>query len=42
VLDDPHDAHAERTIQSNYGLFRRAYESTAGTAEGHYVEVTPA
>jgi uncharacterized protein len=42
ILDDPHDAHAEATIQSNYGLFRRAYESTAGSSEGRYVEVTPA
>ena len=37
-----HDDHAEATIQSNYGLFRRAYESTAGAPEGRYVEVTPA
>lgn len=37
-----HDDHAERTIQSNYGLFRRVYESTAGSPEGRYVEVTPA
>jgi PPOX class probable F420-dependent enzyme len=42
ILDDPHDAHAEAAIQSNYGLFRRAYESTAGSSEGRYVEVTPA
>ena len=42
VLDDLHDAHAEAAIQSNYGLFRRTYESTAGSAEGRYVEVTPA
>jgi uncharacterized protein len=42
VLDDPHDAHAEAAIQSNYGRFRRAYESTAGSSEGRYVEVTPA
>jgi PPOX class probable F420-dependent enzyme len=37
-----HDEHGEATIQSNYGLFRRTYESTAGAAEGRYVEVTPA
>jgi PPOX class probable F420-dependent enzyme len=42
VLDDPHDAHAEAAIQSNYGLFRRAYESTGGNADARYVEVTPA
>jgi uncharacterized protein len=36
------DEHAEATIQSNYGLFRRTYESTGGGAEAFYVEVTPA
>jgi hypothetical protein len=38
----PHDEHAEATIQSNYGLFRRVYESTAGASEARYVEVVPA
>ena len=41
VLEDPHLAHAEATIQSNYSLFRRGYEATAGRSEGRYVEVTP-
>jgi len=41
ILDE-HDEHAEAAIQSNYGLFRRTYESTAGAAEGRYVEVTTA
>ena len=41
ILDDPHDEYAEAAIQSNYGLFRRAYES-AGPDEARYVEVTPA
>ena len=42
ILDDPHDEHAEATIQSNYGLFRRAAEATAARSEGRYVEVAPA
>ena len=42
VLDAQDEEHAEATIQSNYGLFRRTYESTAGDAPARYVEVTPA
>ena len=37
-----HDDHAEATIQSNYGTFRRAYESAGGNIEVRYVEVIPA
>jgi hypothetical protein len=42
ILDDPHDAHAEATIQAGYGLMRRAFESAPGSPEALYVEVTPA
>ena len=41
ILDDRHDAHAEATIQSNYGLLRRAFDSAPGSPEGRYVEVVP-
>ena len=42
VLDPSDEPHAEETIQSNYGLFRRVYERTGGNIEAVYVEVTPA
>jgi PPOX class probable F420-dependent enzyme len=42
VLEGDDEAHAEATIQSNYGLFRRAYERGAANFEAVYVEVTPA
>jgi PPOX class probable F420-dependent enzyme len=42
VLTGDEEDHAEETIQSNYGLFRRIYESTAGGVDLVYVEVTPA
>jgi uncharacterized protein len=42
VLSEAEEEHAERTIQSNYGLFRRAYERTEGDIDALYVEVTPA
>jgi PPOX class probable F420-dependent enzyme len=42
VLGDGEEEHAERTIQSNYGLFRRIYESASGGMDVVYVEVTPA
>lgn len=32
---------AERTLQSNYGLFRRIYESFSMKVAGAYVEVKP-
>jgi uncharacterized protein len=42
VLGEDEEAHAERAIQSNYGLFRRAYKSTGGSVDKVYVEVQPA
>jgi uncharacterized protein len=43
VLSPSEERHAEEAIQSNYGLFRRAYEgSFAMKVEGAYVEVEPA
>jgi PPOX class probable F420-dependent enzyme len=42
VLDAAEEPHAEETIQSNYGLFRRVYEKTGGGFAAVYVEVTPA
>ena len=41
VLGPDEEGRAEAAIRSNYGLFRRAYEKTAGSAEARYVEVTP-
>jgi PPOX class probable F420-dependent enzyme len=43
LLSSEGEAHAEAALQSNYGLFRRAYEGVAmniGPA-GVYVEVVP-
>jgi PPOX class probable F420-dependent enzyme len=37
-----HDDHAEATIQSNYGAFRRAYERAGSSVDVRYVEVVPA
>jgi uncharacterized protein len=42
VLPAGEEEHAERTIHSNYGLFRRVYESTTANVAAVYVEVTPA
>jgi PPOX class probable F420-dependent enzyme len=42
VVPDADEAHADQAIQSNYGLFRRLYEATAGTRDATFVEVTPA
>jgi PPOX class probable F420-dependent enzyme len=42
VIESGEVEHAERAIQSNYGLGRRVYESSAGSMEAFYVEVTPA
>ena len=42
VLDPAEEEHAESTIQSNYGLFRRLYERGVAGFEAVYVEVTPA
>ena len=41
ILDAGEEPHAEETIQSNYGLFRRVYERGAGSFDAVYVEVTP-
>jgi PPOX class probable F420-dependent enzyme len=42
VLAADEEPAAEKAIQSNYGLFRRIYESTfAMRVEGAYVEVEP-
>ena len=42
LLDPDEEAHAERTIASNYRLFRRAYVALGGRTKRLYVEVTPA
>ena len=42
VLDEGDVPHAEATIQTNYGLFRRIYELVAANFDAVYVEVTPA
>jgi uncharacterized protein len=42
VVPAAEEEHAERTIQSNYGLLRRGYEVTTGGVPAVYVEVTPA
>ena len=42
VLGADEEPHAEATIQSSYGLFRRAYRAVAGGTAALYVEVTPA
>jgi PPOX class probable F420-dependent enzyme len=42
VLPAVEEDSAERTIQAHYGLFRRAYERTAGDIDAVYVEVVPA
>jgi len=42
VLSEPEEERAERAIQANYGLFRRAYEGGFGMkVAGAYVELTP-
>ena len=42
VVDAADEEHAERTLQSNYGLGRKLYEGSAGSMEAFYIEVTPA
>ncbi len=42
VLGPDEEAHAEEAIQSNYGLFRKAYRASAGDTAAVYVEVTMA
>ena len=42
LVDVSGEDHAERTIQSNYSLFRRIYEGSAGSMDAYYIEVTPA
>ena len=41
VVDATEEEHAERSLQSNYGLFRRIYEGSAGAMEAYYIEITP-
>jgi PPOX class probable F420-dependent enzyme len=42
ILSADDEPHAEETIQSNYGRFRRAYKATSPAFDAAYVEVTPA
>jgi PPOX class probable F420-dependent enzyme len=42
LVDAAEEEHAERAIQSNYGLGRKVYESSAGSMDAFYIEVTPA
>jgi hypothetical protein len=44
ILEPEEEEHAERALQSNYGLFRRVYEGAAISLgpEAVYVEVVPA
>ena len=42
VVDAAEEEHAERAVQSNYGLFRRLYEGSAGSMDAFYIEITPA
>ncbi len=41
IVDAAEEEHAERSVQSNYGLFRRVYEGSAGAMEAYYIEITP-
>ena len=42
IVPEAEHEHAERTIQSNYGTFRKIYEGSAGSMEAFYIEVVPA
>jgi PPOX class probable F420-dependent enzyme len=44
IVSPDEEEHAERALQSNYGLGRRVYEGTMGAAAGAmvYIEVSPA
>ena len=42
VCSADEEEHAEETLQSNYGLFRKIYEGSAGSMEAVYIEVVPA
>lgn len=42
VVDAGEHAHAERIVQSNYGVGRRLYTVMSGSFTNAYVEVTPA
>jgi PPOX class probable F420-dependent enzyme len=42
VVPADQEEHAERALQSNYGLGRKLYEGSAGSMEAFYIEVTPA
>ena len=41
VCDPGETEHAERAIQSNYGMGRRLYEGSAAAFDALYIEVTP-
>jgi uncharacterized protein len=41
LLSTDEEAPAEAAIQANYGLFRKAYEGSAGSLPAYYIEVTP-
>jgi PPOX class probable F420-dependent enzyme len=40
IVDAGDEEHAERALQSNYGLGRKLYEGSAGSMEAFYIEVT--
>lgn len=42
ICAESEEEHAERALQSNYGLGRKLYEGSAGSMEAHYIEVTAA
>ena len=42
VVSVDEQEHAERSLQSNYGLGRKLYEGSAGSMEAFYIEVAPA
>ena len=41
VVSAEQQEHAEKTLQSNYGLGRKLYEGSAGSMEAFYIEVVP-
>jgi uncharacterized protein len=41
VCEGAEEQHAEEALQSNYGLFRKLYEGSAGSMDAFYIEVTP-
>ena len=41
IVPPDDEPHAEAALQSNYGLGRKLYESSAGSMPAHYIEVEP-